>query len=378
MHVIPGLGVGGAERTLAALVTASREQPVSQVVVDLMGNTTDGTQLADAIRAANVPVYHLGGRSLRDLPVVLAKLAMLIRKLRPVAIQSWLYYADLASLWALDLSGRRSSTRLYWGIRSSDLDQSHYRRALAWTIRQCAKRSNRPDAIVANSLAGRALHEALGYRPDALCVIPNGIDTERFRPDPEARARMRAAMGVAADKVLIIHAARVDPMKDHASFVAVADALPNFQFVMAGAGTEKINAPSNVMAIGVNHDMASLYAAADLMVSTSLFGEGFPNVVAEAMACSVPVVATDVGDSRRVVGDTGVIVEPGDVVGIISAIDEILKPSPQREFSKIAARRRIEDNFSLARMVRKFDALHFNGELPAFDPADTIPAALSE
>lgn len=373
MHVIPGLQVGGAERTLAALVTARREQPMSQVVVDLMGGTREGNALADTIRAAGIPVYQLRGQKLHDLPVVLVRLTYLIRKLRPVAIQSWLYYADLTSLWALELSGLRASTRLYWGIRSSDLDQSHYRRALAWTIRQCAKRSGRPDAVVANSMAGRALHEVLGYSPRSFPVIANGIDTQRFRPDAAARSRMRAALNLAEDKPVVVHVARVDPMKGHDSLVAVATQLPDIQFVIAGAGTERIEAPPNVIAVGVRQDMPSLYAAADLMLSTSIFGEGFPNVVAEAMACCVPVVATDVGDSQRVMGGTGIIVKPGDVAGIVSAIKETLRLSQRGDISTCAARKHIEENFSLGRMVRKFDALHLHGTLPTFEEADAVP-----
>jgi glycosyltransferase involved in cell wall biosynthesis len=376
MHVIPGLQVGGAERTLAALVTAFREQPVPQVVVDLMGGTNSGAALADAIRIAGVPVYQLGGQRLSDLPFVLTRLALLIRRLRPVAIQGWLYYADLTALWALELSGRRKMTRLYWGIRSSDMDHNQYRRALAWTIEQCAKRSARPDAVVANSVAGRLMHQTMGYRPRSFPLIPNGIDTQRFRPDPVARSRIRASIGIADDKPLILHVARVDPMKGHNSLIEVAKALPDVAFVLAGLGTERVEAPSNVTAIGVQNDMPSLYAAADLLLSTSTFGEGFQNVVAEAMACCVPVVATDVGDAQRIIGDTGAIVRPGDVTAMLSATQEILRGSRARNPWTNAARIRIVEHFSLDRMVQRFDALHFQNVLPDFEEADAVPISL--
>jgi glycosyltransferase involved in cell wall biosynthesis len=246
------------------------------------------------------------------------------------------------------------------------MNQSHYRRALGWTIKACAKRSARPDAVVVNSFAGRDVHRALGFAPRAFPVIPNGIDTHRFRPDASARARMRAQLGVPDGKPLVIHVARVDPMKDHASLVAVATALLDIQFIMVGTGTEKLSAPTNLMALGNRRDMPDLYAAADLSLSTSIFGEGFPNAVAEAMACGVPVVATDVGDSHRIVEDTGIIVSPHDVSGMVTAINRILaEPETKHAARGSAARKRIEDHYSLDRMVNTFDALHLHGKLPA-------------
>ena len=371
LHVIPGLHTGGAEHRLAALVTAKRGQLFSQAVVDLKGDISSDSTLTDNIRAAGIPVYQFGGQMTLDFPVILFRLRGLIRQVRPIAIQSWLYYADLASLWALELSGQRATTRLYWGIRSSDLKQIHYRRALGWTIKACAKRSARPDAVVANSFVGRDVHRALGFAPRAFPVIPNGIDTHRFRPDPSTRARMRMHLALTDDKFVVIHVARVDPMKDHASLVAVAGALPDIQFMMAGAGTEKIDAPPNLKALGHRPDIHELYAAADLLLSTSIFGEGFPNAIAEAMACGVPVVATDVGDSRRIIGNTGVIVSPRDVAAMVASITRIRsEPEAKRSGRASAARKRIEDRYSLDRMVSEFDTLHLYGILPASDNAD--------
>jgi glycosyltransferase involved in cell wall biosynthesis len=366
LHVIPGLHTGGAEHKLAALVTAKRDQAFSQIIVDLKGDAASDSALTDGIRAAGIPVHQFGGRTALNFAIIWFRLCGLIRQVRPIAIQSWLYYADLASLWALERSGQRATTRLYWGIRNSDLDRKHYRRALEWTIKACAKRSARPDAVVANSFAGRDVHRALGFAPRTFPVIPNGIDTQRFRPDKSTRARIRALLGLPDGKMVVIHVARVDPMKDHASLVAAAAGLPDIQFIMAGAGTEKVDAPPNLKALGHRLDIPDVYAAADLLLSTSIFGEGFPNAIAEAMACGVAAVATDVGDSRRIVGDTGVIVSPRDVRAMVAAITQIrAEPEAKRSARASAARKRIEDRYSLDRMVSAFDALHLHGVLPA-------------
>ncbi len=121
LHVIPGLHTGGAEHRLAALVTAKRRQLFSQIIVDLKGDAADDRALTESVRTAGIPVHQFGGQMALGFPIILLFLCRLIRQVRPIAIQSWLYYADLASLWALELSGRRTTTRLYWGIRSSDM-----------------------------------------------------------------------------------------------------------------------------------------------------------------------------------------------------------------------------------------------------------------
>jgi glycosyltransferase involved in cell wall biosynthesis len=361
LHVIPGLPTGGAERMLASLVTAQRADAMTPVVVDMIG----GGELAAPIRAAGIPVHDLGLKRPLDMPAALLRLTRLIRHVAPTAIQSWLYYADLLSLWALERSGRRGMTRLYWGVRCSDMDQRQYSRALRWTIAACAQRAARPDAVVANSFAGRDVHRRLGYSPRAFPVIPNGVDTGQFRPDPAMRARTRSELDIADNRTLVIHVARVDAMKDHDSLIAVAKALPDISFLAVGAGTEGLAGPPNFRGLGKRSDVSTLYAAADQLISTSAFGEGFSNVIAEAMASGLPVVATDVGDARRIVEGSGEVIPPRRPDAMIAAVARLAaEPVPQRQARSLAGRQRVETNFSLARAVSAFDALHLHGVLP--------------
>src|SRR5262249_57032872 len=109
---------------------------------------------------------------------------------------------------------------------------------------------------------------------------------------------------------VLAHVGRVDAMKDHGSFLGAMAELPNFSAVLIGAGTENLPAAPNVLRLGRRHDVARLFAAADFAVSSSRRGEGFSNVLAEGMACGLPAVATDVGDAKLIVGDTGLVVPP--------------------------------------------------------------------
>ncbi len=361
LHVIPALRTGGAEHALVKLVSARRAAPFPQAVVDLSSNG----ELTGMIRSAGVPVYEFGMRTPASLPIALMKLARLIRELRPAAIQSWLYYADLFALWGLELSGRRDVTRLYWGIRCSYLEPDSQKRILRWSIGASAARSGRPDAVVANSFEGRESHRRLGYAPRAFPVIPNGIDTSRFQPDAAERHRVRAQLGIPEHKLLVIHVARVDPMKDHSQLVAAARALPDTHFLAVGHGTEQLEALPNLTALGRRSDVAALFTAADIAISTSAFGEGFPTVVAEAMASGATAVATDVGDARKIVGEFGVIVPPRDPAAMIDALRRLAsEPTEARLARAAAARDRIERHFALDRFVAAFDALHLSGQLP--------------
>jgi glycosyltransferase involved in cell wall biosynthesis len=242
----------------------------------------------------------------------LYRLAKLIADVRPEIVQGWMYHGDLAALVALVLSGRRRQTHLIWSIRCSDMDFARYRVQLRMVVRACAALSGRPDMVTANSAAGLAVHLRLGYRPRRTEVVYNGIDIDRFRPDAAARMAVRSELGIAADVILLAHVARVDPMKDHESFLAAMAQLPDLHALLIGTGTESLPVAANILRLGRRSDVARLLAAADIVVSSSAFGEGFSNALAEGMSCGLPAVATDVGDAGAIVGDTGLIVPKRD------------------------------------------------------------------
>jgi len=351
LHVITGLRVGGAERMLASVAT-SRQTNLSHSVVALVGGP-----IAQSLRCSGVPLEILGmGYGPSSLAAVW-RLTRLIRHERPDVIQSWMYHGDVTATLALVASGLRRGTRLVWGLRSSNLDARAYGLAFRLMRRLWLGLSSTPDLVIANSAAGVDAHIALGAKLRAVRVVANGVDTSIFKPDAAARARLRAEWGVAEDARVFVRAARVDPMKDHATFLSVIDRLdPGSVYgVLVGTGTEALPRRANVIVLGERHDLAAVYAAGDVVVSSSAFGEGFPNTLAEGMACGLPAIATDVGDTRTIVGDTGVICPPRDVEALAAAARDLLKESPAaRARRSEAARRQITENFSLDRAIAHF------------------------
>jgi len=354
LHVITGLGVGGAEGQLAALLLAGGRFAEGAAVAALGA----GGAWAPRLRAAGVPVAELGMARDRGRAAGVRRLADMLRLARPAVVQGWMYHANLAALAALALAGRRRGTRLLWGLRCSAMDAACYPPALARVVRAGALLSRLPDAVVANADEGRRAHLALGYRPRRFAVVPNGVDAARFRPDPAARAAVRAELGLGDGAPLLAHVARVDPMKDHATFLAALDRLPGVTALAAGAGTEGLPARPGLLRLGVRDDVPRLLAAADVAVSSSAFGEGFANAVAEAMAAGVPPVATDVGDARAIVGDAGAIVPPRDPAALAGAVARLLALAPSARLALgAAARARVARDFSLAASAAAYVAL---------------------
>jgi len=351
LHVITDLYLAGAETMLTRLASAQPGLADETVVVSLL---PDGFH-TERLRAAGVTVVELNFRTTAGIARGMLQLARLIGKQRPEIVQGWMYHGDLAALLALVLSGRRRTTRLAWNIRCSTLDFPRYSRQLRLVVRACAMLSRRPDLIIANSGAGMEAHHALGYRPRRAEVVANGIEVDRYTPDPGARTAVRRELGIADGAFVVAHVARVDPMKDHLGFLRAMAKVPHLHALLVGAGTDDLPSQANVHRLGRRTDVERLLAAADAVVSSSAFGEGFSNALAEGMACGLPPVATDVGDAAAIVGTTGLLVPPGDPDALAKAIRALSEePGERRADRGRQARSRIVENFSLARALERF------------------------
>jgi glycosyltransferase involved in cell wall biosynthesis len=347
---------------LAKLVEGLDPERCRSIVVSM----TDEGVLGARLRAAGVALETLGLRRGRPSWAALSRLLAIIRRERPSVLQSWLYHADLLALVASLVAPQ---TRLVWNLRCSDMELGQYSRQIRLVRRLLAWASSRPAAIIVNSEAGRRFHAALGYHPRAWAVIPNGFDVARFRPDPAARQSWRQRLGIAEEQAVVGMVARVDAMKDHATFLAAAALVaargPDIAFVLAGRGTESLALPAaltgRLHALGERDDVAALLAALDLAILSSAFGEGFPNVLGEAMAAGVPCIATDVGDSAAIIGETGLVVPTRDPQALAAAILSWLDRDPAaRHDAGEAARRRIVDHYALPAIVERYARLYEN------------------
>jgi glycosyltransferase involved in cell wall biosynthesis len=225
-----------------------------------------------------------------------------------------------------------------------------------------------------NSLAGQAVHTSLGYHPRRWVHIPNGVDLDRYQPDPDARRAVRAELGLPDDAILIGMNARYDPMKNHSGFIQAAGQLVrsglDVHFLLAGEDVDpgnsvlakligRENLSGRVHLLGRCEDIPRLDAALDVLAMTSSFGEGFPNAVAEAMACGIPCAVTDVGDAAFLVGNTGMVVPRDNHGEMATAWGRLIKVGElERQRLGVAARRRVLENFSLSKAVASYEELY--------------------
>ena len=366
VHIITGLHVGGAEMMLHKLLATMDRSQFEPTVISLI----PGGECRALIEAEGVRVHDLDMKA--GMPSVgqIKKLRQLARELRPDLVQGWMYHGNvIASVFAKFVPG---NPRLLWNIRHSLPDLRQEKLGTRLVIRLGAVGSQGPDRIIYNSTISQEQHALLGYARGKAEMIPNGFEMDRFRPSPQAAAQLRSELGLATGTVLIGMAARRHPVKGHENFLKAAarlrDAGRDCHFVLAGRGVTDEDAVLRdlssgamrgyVHLLGQRQDMPSFLAALDLLCVPS-FGEGFPNVLGEAMACGVPCVATDVGESRIIIADTGRVVPPGDPVALATALEELLVLEPEeRTALGRRCRTRIQENYSLENIAARYAALY--------------------
>ncbi len=359
LHLITSLRTGGAERMLEKLVT--RDRSVRHIVVAMAGTDPIGPRMA----AAGIELIDLGMTLGRPSVMALLRLVRILRAKRPDIVQTWLYHADLLGLVGARLAG---VPRLIWTLRCSNIDFSQYNVLTGRIVRLLARLSGIPDLVLANSQVGMAAHMGLGYRPRAQAVVPNGFDTELFRPDVTAAARLRATLGLDAGARVIGMAARFDPQKDHATLLdamaLVATTHHSARLVLLGRGCDAAGElfgmvqarglADRVVLAGERADMDRILPGLEVACLSSAFGEGFPNFLGEAMACGIACIATDVGDARDIVGAAGLIVPPRDAPALAAALSSLLDDPARLGVLGVQARQRIIEHFSIESVVARF------------------------
>jgi len=232
LHVISGLGIGGAEGMLVRLAVALQARGIPQHIVSLR----DRGAHAQALQAHGIGLTTLGVNSVLSAPVALINLVGLIYQLSPGVIQGWMYHGNIFAAVAQKVTPPTGRRALFWSLRSSNMDDERYRNVISWSSRL----SHWPDVIIANSESGVVFHKSRGFNPRQMLVIYNGIDCNMFRPDSSARRQIRQELGIPIEMPVVIHPARVDQMKDHESFLKAMEKLPAITALMVGTGTDQL------------------------------------------------------------------------------------------------------------------------------------------
>lgn len=366
LHVISGLGDGGAEAVLFRLVSCSGA--TRHHVVSL----TDFGKYGPLLQNLGAKVDALSMPRGRITLSGISKLWRIFRAVdRGTPIQTWMYHADLIGGIVALLARQKN---IFWGIHHTSLSLNNNRMTTIIAAYFCSFASYIiPKKIVCCAEAAKIVHARFGYDSSKLMVIPNGYDLSVFSHDERLgeveRERLRVPIGVP----VIGFVARIDPIKDHSNLIAAISILRQegvkFTCLLVGAGASDSNyslmskiadekVQDHVRLLGPQENIPKIMNALDIHVLSSK-AEGFPNVIAEAMACGTPCVSTDVGDASEIIGSTGIVIPPEDHIALARAIKTLIGEigTSGWDIRKSAARARIAERYGMDRMLAAYQAV---------------------
>ncbi len=355
VHIITSLSSGGAQNMLYKLLKHSNTKEYYHEVISLMDKGIYG----DKIEELGIKVHCLN-LNRKNIVSSLLRARQVVDEFD--IVDTWLYHADLFGFIVAKIMSQK---KLVWNIRHSNLDKNANKSRTLRIVRLNACLSRHVDVITFNSHRAEENHLQIGYRGKRTSVIPNGFELDRFRFSPSERNSIRNELGLTEEKV-IITVGRWDIQKDYYTLMAALNILQKkyhgFKMVMVGQNLDsenmelvdlinKYDLESKVLLLGRRNDVPALLSAADIYVSSSL-GESFSNSIGEAMACELPCVVTNVGDSKLIVGETGVVVQAQDCEALAAGLlNGVSKKGGERCSS---ARKRVVSNYDITSVAQKF------------------------
>ena len=361
VHIITGLGDGGAEHTLFKI--CKYDNVNNHVVISLKGPG----KYYSLLKRLGIEVYCL------NINIFFYKFFFLIKllyTLRPDIVQTWLVHGDLIGGIAARLAGIKN---ILWNIRYSNFEIKKAKLTTILIVKILIKLSYViPQSIIVVSKKAKKIYERSGYDKKKLILIPNGYDLLILKPSKLQKRFFKKKYKIKKSTLVIGNIARHDPKKDHLNLLnslsIVRSKNINFICILAGSNIDRNNISlvtkikelklSNyVKLIGQKDNIIEIMNGLDIYIQSSSYGEGFPNVVAEAMACGVSCVVTDVGDAAFIVGKTGVVVPPNNSIQLANALEKTIRKIGTKDLKNKSykSRLRIKENFDIIKMIKLYN-----------------------
>lgn len=367
VHCITGLSGDGAQRMLLRLAECLQARGVCNHVVSL----SIREPLADVFEAQGIPVYASEIRQSPNDLGALWRMRRFLNKVKPNILQGWMYHANTT------LSMMRpfleKSAPLVWNIRRGMDDYAERKLSTRAFIQANRWLSAYPEKIIYCTHESRVQHEAFGFQGRPGVVVGNGFNTEIFVPSDDRRRMTRDRYGVSEDEILIGNVGRDDSAKGREflfeAFSRLVEKVPAARLLLVGRGLNDANQElrrtlvargivARVLTVGEYSPLSDIYPAMDILCSSSV-AEGFPNVIAEAMASGVACVATDTGNTRELLEGNGVVVPTRSAVQLADGLIQLCSESAEaRKARGRRARDRIIARYSLASVADSYVSLY--------------------
>jgi len=361
-QVLPSLAVGGAERLVVHLIEHLCRERFSPVCICL--ESPQGTHYEARVQASGAPLHFLG-KGAGASGGALRQLSALFRQYRPAVVHTHiigLNYAYPLMLWY------RTPARVHTvhsiALRERGVRVGAWVRTLAFRYRLGGVV---PVAVAAEVRA--SIQQLYGYADPPL--IPNGVPTDEYAPNPDRRMRWRQTHGIELHATVLAHVGRFAPPKNHPllieAFARVRADTPLYLLLVGGGELEnavraqvaRLGLETRVRFLGIRADVADILNASDVFVLSSEV-EGNPLSVMEAMAAGLPVVSTAVGGVPELVRDgvTGRLVPSRDAEALAQAIQALVSDPTRRQAMGTAARQHAIAHFDIRHTVRQYENLY--------------------
>jgi glycosyltransferase involved in cell wall biosynthesis len=362
VHIITGLGDGGAEHVLFKICKYDIKN--KHFVISLKGSG----KYFSLIKKLGVEVYCLNMKFYSINKFLY--LIKLLYNLKPDIVQTWLVHADFLGSIAARLAG---IDKILWNVRYSNIELGKAKLTTIIIIKLLSILSYLiPKCIVFVSKKAEKIYEVVGYNKRIFKYIPNGYDLSVLKFNKQKRFNLKKKIKIKKNIPIIGKVARYDPQKDHFNLLGALSLIKkkniNFFCVLIGSNInqnnfelifeiKRLNLSKCVKLLGQIKDIPKVMNGLDIHVLSSSYGEGFPNVVAESMACGTPSIVTNVGDSSLIVGSTGWVVPPNNPAKLAKAIEKAIHEKGTIKWSKrcVKARLRIKENFSISKMINLYN-----------------------
>lgn len=366
LHITSGLNLGGAETTLFKICINSDKSLFEHIVISL----TDSGYYYKNLTKNNIKVYTINfKKNIFDL-LKFIKLIILIKRLKPSIVQTWMYHADIigsiATRFVLNIP-------IVWNIRHGSIQNKFSSRIFLLLLSFFSKIY--PSEIISCSIKGAKFHIDHGYQAKKISIINNGFDTNHFHKILPLKHKLTDELNIPRSSYIVLYPARFHDQKNHSMFIKAASkvikTMPNVFFILCGKNINYSNkglmkllkykkVKKNFLLLDIQSDMRKIYSSANLTCLTSSYGEAFPNIIAESMACEVPCFSTPVGDAPFIIGDSKYIVDFDDYKKLSELIIEFLSKS-ENERSKIGNlfREKIKKNYDIDKLINNYEKIYF-------------------
>tara|TARA_B100001059_G_C17825173_1_gene580905 strand:+ start:1354 stop:2475 length:1122 start_codon:yes stop_codon:yes gene_type:complete len=365
LHIISGLKDGGAEGVLYRIINSNNED-LEHVVVCL----TNGGKYNKLISDAKIKIKNLNITNYFNFVTAFVSLCIFLNKEKPNVVQTWMYHSDVIGGLAAYFLGVK---KIYWNLRSAEFHKDQKITTKIF-IKISAFLSNViPNSIITCSERAIIIHKKIGYKSDFF-LIDNGIDTKKFLPSVKKKLNIRQNLEINSNCTLIGMVARYDPQKDHLNLLKAISKTNNYNFkiLLVGYGIDyknkkllylinQFNLTDRIILYGQSSNIHEIMCGIDFLVLPSSYGEAFPNVIIEAMSVGTPCIVTDVGDSKRIVGNLGWTIPPNSPEELRKAIISAINIKTQNYSKYVSLSKkcvyRVDQNFKLEKMISKYENL---------------------